>query len=250
MYHRNDGIITLKVSGRKMAEKKNEKETRTAYVLYTDIVGFTLIEKLEQKRKTKERFKKLYLACADVKKRTRGKEYLFLDTGDGFAAAFLDSPEPALLSALEFSRKLKEAEIPCRMGLNLGLVYLVEDMNEQTNIIGGGVDYAQRVMDLGESGHILASKIFRDFLSQVKYEYEDSFHYLGPRRVKHGEVIEVYNACNDQAGNRDDPRKGRILGDSRRLSGPDDPLLAPEAGRNILGRESDIDKVISFLEGD
>ena len=69
---------------------------------------------------------------------------------------------------------------------------------------------AQRVMDLGDEWHILASKDFMDWISKITTEYNEFFHFLGPRRVKHGDIIEIYNVYDDKSGNPKEPAKGKI----------------------------------------
>jgi hypothetical protein len=44
------------------------------------------------------------------------------------------------------------------MGINTGPVSGLTDVNDRSNIAGAGINVAQRVMDLGDAGHILFSK--------------------------------------------------------------------------------------------
>ena len=190
---------------------------------------------------------KLVLSCSEVESRNRINDYLFIPTGDGFALAFLDSPDAPLLTALDLAKRINQVSIPCRMGLHIGPVYLREDINQQRNLTGGGINFAQRVMDFGDDGHIFASSEIRNWLCDVKKEYESLFHYLGPYRAKHDMIIELYNVFNQEVGNKKVPSRGRIVGGNQRLSGPEDPLLVPQ--REILGRKEEIEDVVSFLEG-
>ena len=43
------------------------------------------------------------------------------------------------------------------MGIHSGPVNEISDLNEQANIAGAGINFAQRVMDCGDAGHILLS---------------------------------------------------------------------------------------------
>ena len=52
------------------------------------------------------------------------------------------------------------------MGIHSGPVNEITDLNEQSNIAGGGINIAQRVMDCGDAGHILLSKRVADDLEQ------------------------------------------------------------------------------------
>src|SRR6266513_2855822 len=86
-------------------------------------------------------------------------------TGDGMALVFRNSPEAPVQCALELSTGLKaHPELKVRMGIHSGPVNEVADVNERANITGAGINIAQRVMDCGDSGHILLSKHVADDL--------------------------------------------------------------------------------------
>ena len=62
----------------------------------------------------------------------------------------------------EISRALKNnARLQVRMGIHSGPVSGVVDLTERTNVAGAGVNMAQRVMDCGDSGHIIRYCVFR-----------------------------------------------------------------------------------------
>ena len=90
-----------------------------------------------------------------------------LPTGDGGALVFRNSPEAPVLCALEIGQALKNhPELRVRMGIHSGPVNEVTDLNEQANMAGAGINIAQRVMDCGDAGHILLSKLVADDLEQ------------------------------------------------------------------------------------
>ena len=49
------------------------------------------------------------------------------------------------------------SRIKFRMGIHTGPVYRIVEINANRNIAGGGINFAQRLMDC-DAGHILASK--------------------------------------------------------------------------------------------
>ena len=80
-----------------------------------------------------------------------------LATGDGLALVFRTSPEAPAKCALELSRADKQhPELQLRMGIHSGPINEVVDVNERVNVTGAGINMAQRVMDCGDAGHILA----------------------------------------------------------------------------------------------
>ena len=73
------------------------------------------------------------------------------------ALVFYTSPEAPAQCAVEISRALKEhPRLQLRMGIHSGPVSGVVDVNERANLAGAGINMAQRVMDCGDAGHILA----------------------------------------------------------------------------------------------
>src|SRR5213082_1723859 len=92
------------------------------------------------------------------------------------------------------------------MGIHSGPVSAVTDVNERSNIAGGGINMAQRVMACGDAGHILLSKRVAEDLAQYR-EWRPYLHDLGEIEVKHGARVAIVNLYNDEAGNPDLPEK-------------------------------------------
>src|SRR5205807_6215636 len=146
-----------------------------------------------------------------------------IPTGDGMALIFYNSPEQPVECALEISRGLKGfPELPVRMGVHSGPVSAVTDLNDRTNAAGIGINVAQRVMDCGDSGHILLSERVAEDLQQYG-RWRPYLHDLGEVEVKHGIRVRVFNLYTDGAGNPDLPKKLRQPKPTRRP----DPTLAP-----------------------
>ncbi len=123
---------------------------------------------------------------------------IILDTGDGAAINFLGDVEDALKAALSLRESMLN-EVPdldppllVRMGINLGPVRLVRDINGQPNIVGDGINVAQRVMGFAEAGQILVSRSYYDAVSRLSPQYAGMFHYQGSRTDKHVREHEVY----------------------------------------------------------
>jgi len=82
----------------------------------------------------------------------------------------------------------------------------ITDLNAQANIAGAGINIAQRVMDCGDSGHILLSKHVADDLEQYR-QWQPYLHDLGECEVKHGVRIHAVNLYTDEVGNAEVPEK-------------------------------------------
>ena len=123
---------------------------------------------------------------------------IILDTGDGAAINFLGDVEDALKAALSLRESLLNEEpdvdhpLLVRMGINLGPVRLVRDLNGQPNIVGDGINVAQRVMGFADAAQILVSRSYYDAVSRLSPQYAGMFHYQGSRTDKHVREHEVY----------------------------------------------------------
>jgi class 3 adenylate cyclase len=162
-------------------------------VVFLDIVEYTKKPVAEQ-IVFKERLNNLLTeALADVPVNDR----IILDTGDGAALSFIGDPEDALLASLSLRDALAIAQplgpqMKLRIGINLGPVKLVKDINSHPNIIGDGINVAQRVMSFAAPGQILVSRSFHEVVSRMSDDYGLLFHYEGSRTDKHVREHEVY----------------------------------------------------------
>jgi hypothetical protein len=126
------------------------------------------------------------------------QDRIILDTGDGAAISFLGDIEDALKVGLSMRERLLNAGVYMdtpllvRMGINLGPVRLVKDINNQPNIVGDGINVAQRVMGFADVGQLLVSRSYYDAVSRISQEYAGMFHYQGSRTDKHVREHEVY----------------------------------------------------------
>lgn len=121
------------------------------------------------------------------------RDRVVLDTGDGAAITFLGDPEDALIVAMQIRDAVAaEPRLDVRMGINLGPVRLVRDLNAQLNIIGDGINVAQRVMSFADSGQLLVSRSFYEVVSCLSSDYKSLFGYVGARTDKHVREHEVY----------------------------------------------------------
>ena len=79
-----------------------------------------------------------------------------------------------------------------RIGINLGPVKLVKDINGHPNIIGDGINVAQRIMSFARPGQIVVSRSYYDVVSNLASEYAKLFTYEGSRTDKHVREHEIY----------------------------------------------------------
>jgi hypothetical protein len=161
-------------------------------VVFLDIVEYSKKPVAEQIQ-LKERLNSLLTeALANVAPNDR----IILDTGDGAALSFLGDPEDALFVSLALRDGITDPAqgppVKMRIGINLGPVKLIKDINGQPNIIGDGINVAQRVMSFASAGQILVSRSFYEVVSCLSEGYVQLFHYEGARTDKHVREHEVY----------------------------------------------------------
>jgi TolB-like protein len=127
------------------------------------------------------------------------------------ALIFRDTVEAPIRCAVEISQAIKtHPEIHFRMGIHSGPVSEVTDVNERTNIAGAGIDIAQRVMDCGDSGHILLSKHVAEDLAPHP-RWNRYLHDLGECEVKHGVSIGIASLYDSEVGNPQLPKKLQVI---------------------------------------
>ncbi len=175
-----------------MEERSNK--TIICSVLFLDIVEYAK-KTVSGQISLKDRFN-AYLseAIAEVP----AAERIILDTGDGAAINFLGDVEAALNAALKLRANLLaedpylEPQLLVRIGINLGPVRLVRDINGQPNIVGDGINVAQRIMGFADPSQILVSRSYYDAVSRLSPQYPGMFHYQGSRTDKHVREHEIY----------------------------------------------------------
>ena len=163
-------------------------------VLFLDIVEYSQRSVAEQIA-LKERFNAV-LTEAIVGVPTDDR--IILDTGDGAAVSFLGDPEDTLFAGMSLRDAVANQDstagprLQIRVGVNLGPVRLVKDINGNPNIIGDGINVAQRVMSFAEPGQILVSRSYYDVMARLSEDYAKLFHYEGAKTDKHVREHEVY----------------------------------------------------------
>src|SRR4029077_19504342 len=176
------------------------------HVLFIDIVGYSKLLITEQSERL-QKLKEIVWATEQFKQAQAEGKLLRLPTGDGGALVFRNHLEAPVLCAMAIGKELKRhPEIHVRMGIHSGPVNEITDLNAQANIAGAGINFAQRVMDCGDAGHILLSQHVADDLEHYP-RWQPYLHSLGECEVKHGVRLDVINLYSDEFGNPKLPSK-------------------------------------------
>src|SRR3954466_7924371 len=191
--------------------------TLVCSVLFLDIVEYSKKPVSEQLSLKQEFNRELTKSLEQVPPRDR----IILDTGDGAAVTFMGDPEDALFAAM--AMRDSAGALAVRLGVNLGPVRLVKDLNGQMNIIGDGINVAQRVMSFARPGQLLVSRSFYEVVSCLSRDYANLFHHEGARTDKHVREHDVYSVVGGTPS-------------SRRLGDTVNQTLEGEAGPGWLAR--------------
>src|SRR3989440_4444146 len=197
-------------------EIKKEIQLEIAHVLFIDIVGYSKLS-IDDQHAAIEELTKIVRASEQFQRAEAANRLIRIPTGDGMVLVFYTNPEAPAQCAVEISRALREhPRLQLRMGIHSGPVSGVVDVNERTNVAGAGINLAQRVMDCGDTGHILLSKHVAEDLEEYE-RWRPLLHDLGTCEVKHGVRVSVVNLYDDQFGNATLPRKFETVQKRRTL---------------------------------
>ena len=189
-----DMARVLKDADKPMLNTATTTRSTSATVLFFDVVGYTK-QSVNKQIEIKQKFNQLVSEC--LRTHDTG-EYIILDTGDGAAIGFLQYPEDALEVAVMFRKAvmanhhLNYPDLKVRIGIHLGPVNIAKDMNGRSNMVGDGINDAQRVMSFASVDRIYISRAYYDYVSRLNDEYADMFRYRGMQADKHGREHSVY----------------------------------------------------------
>jgi len=167
-----------------------------ATIVFLDIVSYSKTSNKEQVRLKSELNRAISEALEGIKR----DDLIVLDTGDGAALGFVSNPESGLRFAKRFRDGLLAAAdeaMQVRIGLHMGPITVLEDLNGQKNMVGDGINSAQRVMSFSEPGQVLVSQAYHDTAIRLDQEYEGLFTAARKFSDKHGRT----HLCHGLRGN-------------------------------------------------
>jgi class 3 adenylate cyclase len=139
------------------------------------------------------------------------RDCILLPTGDGvFAALPGETSAIALRLAIKIHRHIADRllRLDLRMGIHEGQGLVKDDINGRRNIVGNVANLCQRVMDIGDAGHILLSESANLSLKNSDEFARGIFDLAtGPVEVKHGVKLNVFSYYDGAAGNPNTPKR-------------------------------------------
>ena len=199
--------------------EKTQSLTKTYHWLFTDIVGGS-----NPTTPTKTQVRKIMIlnelmARTETFRKRDASSTVILPVGDGVAVGFSDYPEKPLHLAIELHKALyrynqsrdEKDKLYIRIGIDMGPVYFVKDLNGKDNVWGPGIILTRRVMDLCSEMNIFASARIAENIRKLSPEYTRILHPIGNYSIKHGEELSIYNIYGSGFGNKKAPRKAKVV---------------------------------------
>ncbi len=191
------------------------KTLRIKYI-YLDVVGFTYNRTVETQVKIVATLTNIVRKClTDLFPEI---DVIYIPIGDGICICLLDSKEvydDHIIIAEEIIRNISSRYNPSvklsyrfevRIGINENVDNIITDINDNRNVCGSGVNDGQRIMNFGDSNHILVGRSVADSL-MPREKYSEAFRrFTG--KTKHNTNIEVYQYIGGIIANlnREPPR--------------------------------------------
>mgnify|MGYP003148761905 FL=1 len=172
------------------------------YIFFMDIVAYSKKSTAQQKQVSDE-LSRMVKATPEFQRANRAGKLIILPTGDGMVLAFFTSVKDSFCCALNVSKQVfKHADIGLRMGVHYGPLVPIKDINDNPNVSGDGINMAQRVMDAGDSDHLLISNAVFYHINDMKgLQFED----YGPVFVKHGMSMHLQSVYGSNFGRKEFP---------------------------------------------
>jgi adenylate cyclase len=212
-------------------DRKADLHLEIAHVLFMDVVGYSKLLVNEQ-RELVQQLNQVVRKTSQFRKSEAASKLIRIPVGDGMALVFFQTPEEPVQCALEIARALKNhPRLRLRMGIHSGPVDQIRDVNNQANVAGVGINMAQRVMALGDAGHILVTKRVAEDLAQDSH-WQPHLHELGEIDLKHGVRMDIVNVYTEELGNPQPPEKCRTAQQEPEILSP------PRKGDSIISRKS------------
>jgi class 3 adenylate cyclase len=190
------------------SQPSRPQQFEITHVLFVDFVEYSRLP-LDDQTGLMATFQQLLRGTAEFRRAEASRELITIPTGDGMALVFFRDPVAPVNCSIELARALAgHPEMKLRMGVHSGPVTVVEDINGNRNAQGPGMNFAERVMDCGDAGHILLSSTVAELLGQLG-DWASFLHDLGECQVKHGDRLHLFNLYTAEIGNSALPTKLR-----------------------------------------
>jgi serine/threonine protein kinase len=219
---------------------QNEANSRRNFIcslMFLDIVAYSKCS-VDEQFSLKSEFNQIIASkLSHIPQDSR----ITLDTGDGAAICFMGDPEEVLHAAEEIQGLLlAQQRLQVRMGLHIGPIRVLNDLNNRNNLIGDGINVAQRVMSFAENNQLVVSRAFYDVVSCLTDNAARRFRHLGEHLDKHDRAHDLYEVIS--GAEETDPADKTIA-----LSKSEEGALKPIDIKDIEMLETELCRLIGPL---
>jgi len=165
---------------------ETSSRTLVCSVLFAELAGYAQLpgsEQLQRKRMLKAQIAQELVQVPMA-------ERVVQEIESGIAVAFLVDGEAALATAIGL--QAGAGKMALHIGLTLGTVHVVQDLNGQTAIVGEGVNDAQRVAAHATTGQALATASYREVVSRLSPDHAALFRVAALRSDARGREHELF----------------------------------------------------------
>lgn len=196
----NSDVLAFTASSQSIPQSQADSLRKNVLgtIMFTDLVSYSKYS-TDQQVESKARFNEL---TGKALKGVAESSRIVIDTGDGAAVCFLGDPEEALQSALLLRGLLMQKygkALSVRIGLHLGPMRMVFDINNRVNVVGDGINVAQRIMDFAQPNQIVVSRAYYDVVSRITDSAASLFSAMGPHLDKHMRSHDIYAVLDPQS---------------------------------------------------
>lgn len=191
------------------------KDLKIVYSVMFDIVGYSKFPGNVQKQIIQSLNRVTKKVIREFKVHEIGK-IVYIPIGDGMIMVFEDNPQYLIRYVFNIQERIKEeynkfypsSKFEFRTGIHCGPVFKYSDVNENLNFAGSGINLVQRVTNIGDKWHILATKEAYDNIADIDNTLKDYFHEIDDEyEIKGGVKMKVYNIFdNHKHGNPITPK--------------------------------------------
>ncbi len=124
--------------------------------------------------------------------------YLPVDTAAGMALCFVEDPEDALEAALRLRELLAQSghALALRIGLHLGQVRLLAVGDGPRQVLGDGLNVAQRITDFARPNQIVMTRVLQELIQRLSDNVQGLFREMGAHMDQHLRAHHIYEVLD------------------------------------------------------
>ncbi|HXU37794.1 MAG TPA: adenylate/guanylate cyclase domain-containing protein [Blastocatellia bacterium] len=175
-----------------------------AHVMSIEIVDYSKLP-MDQQTRLLGRLMRIVSETVEFRRWQSSDQLISVPGDEGMTLVFFGDPVAPARCATEIGRALQSyPEMKVRIGIHSGPVYRMTSIDARSSVSGEGIKTAQRIMEIGDAGHILVSKSVADTLNHLG-TWSKCLYDLGERELTPGARLQLFNLWTGEVGNPERP---------------------------------------------